>query len=206
GRYPAALGADIREPRLARFFTQEGDHYRVKRELRDLVLFASHSLLKDPPFSRLDLILCRNLLIYLDRELQQHACTVFHYALNPGGYLFLGPSETADNPPNLFRAIDRASRIYQAIGAKGDMASLPRLFSGGRVGEGLQLPVRVQRPPSAFDEARLHREVLERLAPPSVLVDESRRAVHLSEGVGRFLQPSGGPLSDELAELVRPEL
>src|SRR5262249_19555045 len=166
GRYPAALGADISEPRLARFFTQEGDHYRVKRELRDLVLFASHSLLKDPPFSRLDLILCRNLLIYLDRELQQHACTIFHYALNPNGYLFLGSSETADNPRNLFRAIDRVSRIYQSTGAKSDFSAMPRLFGSNRIGEGLPPPAR-PRWPSAFDEARLHREVLERLAPPS---------------------------------------
>jgi two-component system CheB/CheR fusion protein len=206
GRYPVAVEADLSEERVNRFFTKEGDHYRVKRELRDLVLFASHSLLKDPPFSRLDLILCRNLLIYLDRELQQHACTVFHYALNPGGYLFLGSSETADNPPNLFRAIDRGARIYQSIGSKADIATMPRLFVGGRMGDGVQPPMRGPRPPTAFDEARLHREVLERLAPPSALVDEGRRAVHLSEGAGRFLQPSGGLLSDELTELVRPEL
>jgi two-component system CheB/CheR fusion protein len=206
GRYPVAVEADLSEERVSRFFTKEGDHYRVKRELRDLVLFATHSLLKDPPFSRLDLILCRNLLIYLDRELQQHACTIFHYALNPGGYLFLGSSESADSPPNLFRALDRAARIYQAIGSKADIAAMPRLFGGGRVGDGLQPPMRVSRPPSAFDEARLRREVLERLAPPSALVDDRRHAIHLSEGAGRFLQPSGGPLSDELTELVRPEL
>ncbi len=204
GRYPVAVEADVSEERLNRFFGKEGDHYRVRRELRDIVLFATHSVLKDPPFSRLDLILCRNLLIYLDRELQQYACTVFHYALTPGGFLFLGSSESADNPPNLFRPIDRTARIYQAIGSRTYIAMMPPFFEGG--GDGLQAPTRGQRAPSAFDEARLHREMLERLAPPSALVDEGRRAIHLSDGAGRFLQPSGGPLSDELSDLVRPEL
>ena len=99
GHYPAAIEADVSEDRLRRFFVKEADHYRVRQELRDLVLFANHSLLKDPPFSRLDLIACRNLLIYLDRDLQEMACNTFHYALNPDGFLMLGTSETADNPP-----------------------------------------------------------------------------------------------------------
>ena len=94
-----------------------------------MVLFASHSLLKDPPFSRIDLISCRNLLIYLDRDLQQQACSTFHYALNPDGFLFLGSSETADNPPGLFRSVDRKSRIYQSTANPGDKPRLlPRLL------------------------------------------------------------------------------
>lgn len=113
GRYPLAIEADMTEERLRRFFTRENDHYRVRRELRDVVLFAKHSLLKDPPFSRVDLISCRNLLIYLDRELQQQVCVTFHFALRPGGYLFLGSSESADSPVGLFRVIDRDARIYQ---------------------------------------------------------------------------------------------
>src|SRR5262249_22671162 len=96
-------------------------------------------------------------------------------------------------------------RIYQSTGAKSDFSAMPRLFGSNRIGEGLHPPAR-PRWPSAFDEARLHREVLERLAPPSIPVDEKRRAIHRSEGAGRFVQPSGGPPSDELAELVRTEL
>ena len=87
GRYPAAISADVSEERLRRFFTREGEHYRIRREVRDIIVFAAHSLLKDPPFSRIDLISCRNLLIYLDRDLQQQACSIFHYALSPGGFL-----------------------------------------------------------------------------------------------------------------------
>jgi two-component system, chemotaxis family, CheB/CheR fusion protein len=88
GRYPAAIEADVSESRLRQFFMRDGDHYRVRQELRDIVLFALHDVLKDPPFSRLDLVSCRNVLIYLDRELQEQVCSTFHYALNPNGYLF----------------------------------------------------------------------------------------------------------------------
>ena len=116
GRYPLAIEADVKEERLRRFFTREGDHYWVRQELRDMVLFAVHDLLKDPPFSHVDLISCRNLLIYLDRDLQEQVCSTFHYALNPGGYVFLGSSESLDNPPGLFRCVDRTARIYQVHG------------------------------------------------------------------------------------------
>ena len=90
GRFPIAIEADVSEERLRRFFVREGDHYRVRQEVRDSVLFAVHDLLKDPPFSHIDLISCRNVLIYLDREMQEQVCSTFQYALNPGGYLFLG--------------------------------------------------------------------------------------------------------------------
>ena len=121
GRYPLAIEADMKEDRLRRFFTRESDHYRVTRELRDVVLFARHSLLKDPPFSRADLISCRNVLIYLDRELQQQVCATFHFALKPSGYLFLGSSESADSPVGMFRAIDRDARIYQRTSIPSDV-------------------------------------------------------------------------------------
>jgi two-component system, chemotaxis family, CheB/CheR fusion protein len=95
GRFPAAIEADVSEERLRRFFVREDDHYRVRQEVREMVLFADHSLLKDPPFSHNDLISCRNLLIYLDRQLQEQVFNTLYYALNPGGYLLLGPSERA---------------------------------------------------------------------------------------------------------------
>ena len=113
GRYPVAIEADMTEERLRRFFIREGDHFRVTRELRDVVLFAKHSLLRDPPFSRVDLISCRNVLIYLDRDVQYEVCTTFHFALHRSGYLFLGSSENADSPVGAFRPIEREARIYQ---------------------------------------------------------------------------------------------
>ena len=98
----------------------------MTRELRDIVLFAKHSLLKDPPFSRVDLISCRNVLIYLDREVQHEVCTTFHFALHRSGYLFLGSSENADSPVGAFRAIDRESRIYQRTSIPSEVRVRPR--------------------------------------------------------------------------------
>lgn len=207
GQYPAAIEADVSEDRLRRFFVKEADHYRVRQELRDLVLFASHSLLKDPPFSRLDLIACRNLLIYLDRDLQEMACNTFHYALNPDGFLMLGTSESADNPAGQFRTFDRKARIYQSSAAPGELRLLPRLL--GSVAVVHEQAAHPMRPPSTsalLNEAAAHRHALEKLAPPSILVDQSHRVLHMSENAGRFLQPAGGPLSGNVVDLVRPEL
>jgi two-component system, chemotaxis family, CheB/CheR fusion protein len=204
GRYPVAIEADMTEDRLRKFFTREGDALRVTRELRDIVLFAKHSLLKDPPFSRVDLISCRNVLIYLDRELQQHICGAFHFALKSLGYLFLGSSESADAPVGAFRPVDREARIFQRMPMPTEVRVAPRLGAGTF---GLEpLPARAPARFRALSEAGVHREALERLAPPSVVVDESYRVMHLSEQAGRYLQPSGGTLANDITELAREEL
>jgi len=146
-------------------------------------------------------------LIYLDRELQEQVCSTFHYALNPGGFVFLGSSETADNPPGLFRSVDRAARIYQSTAMSGDKPRLlPRLLGPVRVREQVMQLGRTMSPTVALGEAAMHRRAIEQVAPPSVLVDESHRIIHLSENAGRFLMPSGGPLSGDAVDLVRPEL
>jgi len=207
GLYPATIEADVSEERLRRFFVQEGDHYRIRRELRDMVLFAAHNLLKDPPFSRIDLVSCRNLLIYLDRELQQQVSSTFHYALNPNGFLLVGSSEMVDNPPGLFRTVDRRTRIYQSTARPGDRPYLlPPLLGGIRAHGHYGGPGRAVAPGAALNEAMLHRQAIEKVAPPSALVDGLHRLVHLSEHAGRYLQPSGGPLSGDVVDLVRPEL
>ena len=207
GRFPMAIEADVSEERLRRFFTREGDHYRVRQEVRDMVLFAVHDLLKDPPFSHVDLISCRNVLIYLDRELQEQVCSTFHYALNPGAFLFVGSSETADNPPGLFRTVDRGARIYQSTAVAGDKPRLlPRLLGPVRVREQVVQLGRAISPTMALGEAAMHRRALEQMAPPSMLVDESHRVMHLSDNAGRYIMPGGGPLTGDAADLVRPEL
>src|SRR5690348_3871486 len=207
GRFPIAIEADVSEERLRRFFTREGDHYRIRQEVRDIVLFAVHDLLKDPPFSHIDVISCRNVLIYLDRELQEQVISTFHYALNPRGCVFLGSSETAENPPGLFRSIDRTARIYQSTAAPGDKPRLlPRLLGPVRIREQVMQLGRSMSPTVALGEAAMHRRAIEQVAPPSMLIDEAQRVVHLSENAGRFLMPSGGPLSGDEVDLVRSEL
>jgi two-component system CheB/CheR fusion protein len=146
-------------------------------------------------------------MIYLDRELQEQVCSTFHYALNPGKYLFLGASETADNPPGLFQTIDRGVRIYRSTAIPGDRPRLlPRLLGPVRAREQIGHLGRTVSPTLALGEAAMHRRALERVAPPSMLVDESHRVVHLSENAGRFILPSGGPLSGDAVDLVRTEL
>ncbi|MGH6889676.1 MAG: chemotaxis protein CheB [Rhizomicrobium sp.] len=205
GRYPAAIAADMNEERLHRFFTDDGEFYRVKRELRDKVLFASHSILKDPPFSRLDLVSCRNLLIYLEREMQQQVLTTLHYGLNPGGYLFLGSSETADLPAGYFRTVNRDARIFQSTGRSQDqLPALPRLLPSTPALAPLPGADHRERPPQPAQ--MLHRQALETAAPPSVVVDGDWHVIHLSENAGRYLQPAGGALSVDIVDLARPEL
>ncbi|ACB97368.1 chemotaxis protein CheB [Beijerinckia indica] len=206
GRFPATIETDLTEERLRRFFQREGDHYRVRRELRDIVLFANHSLLKDPPFSRLDMISCRNLLIYMDRELQQQVCNTFHYALNPGGFLFLGSSESAEQPSGLFRPIDREARLYRAVPTPNERRpALPILLSSYPIADRGPTTTRVPSHGGNIADAALHRQMLEKIAPPSMLVDMSHRAIHLSENAGRYLHLSGGPVSTDAADMVREE-
>jgi two-component system, chemotaxis family, CheB/CheR fusion protein len=171
------------------------------------MLFAVHDLLKDPPFSHVDLISCRNLLIYLDRVLQDQVCNTFHYVLNPGGFLMLGAAETVDNSPGLFRTIDRNARIYMSIEQTGDKPRLsPRLLGPVTVRDQTALVGRHVSPTVALSEAALHRRILEKVAPPSILVDDTHRVIHLSENAGRYLRPSGGSLSGDVVDLARPEL
>ncbi|WGF90941.1 chemotaxis protein CheB [Marinivivus vitaminiproducens] len=201
GRFPLAIEADVSEERLARFFIREGDHYRVRRELRDILLFASHSLIKDPPFSRLDLISCRNLLIYLDREAQAQVCAIFHYGLRSAGYLFLGAAEHAEQPSHLFQTLDRKAKIYSAVrGRQSEPPTLPMRVSLPEV----PIP-RPSAPPQTSSEFQIHRQALEDLAPPSILVDHTHRVLHLSPTAGRYLQPAGGPFSADVIDLARRE-
>lgn len=203
-RFPRAIEADVSEERLERFFVAEVEHYRLRKEVRDLVLFAHHSALKDPPFMRLDLIACRNLLIYLERELQRQLLALFHYALKPGGYLFLGSAETADGRPELFAVQDRESRVYTAKPRATNTVELlnelprehrPNLPSAKRLGV-----------PRDRSPGTVHASTLEKAAPPSVLVDEEHRIINLSPRAGAFIAPPEGPLSQELPDIVRPEL
>ncbi|HEY1615402.1 MAG TPA: chemotaxis protein CheB [Rhizomicrobium sp.] len=204
GRYPRAIEADISEARSRRFFMHDADHYRVKKDLRDVVLFATHSLLKDPPFSRIDLVSCRNLLIYLERDLQRQACNTLAYALRPGGFMFLGSSEGIESSVNSVRVIDRQARIFQTT--ERTRARLPELARLETTHLSSQQAREASRDRGPRDEQPSHRQALETLAPPSILVDNNNKILNLSESAGRYLLPPGGPLSSDVTELARPEL
>jgi two-component system CheB/CheR fusion protein len=211
GLYPTAIEADVSTERLERFFTLEGNHYRVRRELRDVVLFTHHSVLRDAPFSRLDLIACRNLLIYLEREIQDTVFDVFYYALKPGGYLFLGNAESAESAHELFQTVDKAHHIYRTKPWNREQPHIPTLplSVGSTINGELYSQPHIPRMHSTMEIPRLsddHYKALEVHAPPSVLIDEKYAVLHVSEKAGRYLVQPIGPITTDVLRLVRPEL
>lgn len=204
GIYPGDIETDVSSERLKRFFQKENGGYRIRKEVRELVVFAPHNLLADPPFSRIDLISCRNLLIYLDRSIQNDVVDLFHYALAPDGYLLLGSSESVE-VSELFRAEDKKLCIYRRRNVSAPDLRLP-VFPPSRVSM-------LGGPLSKLEEAQaivpyqaLHQKMLERYAPPSILVDAEDKLVHLSEHAGRYLVHPGGTLTSGVVKLVREEL
>ena len=200
--------ADVSPERLRRFFNREAQGYRVRRELRESILFAVHNVIKDPPFSHLDLVSCRNLLIYLNRSAQTRVMEILHFALNPGGHLFLGAAESAEGLTDLFSTVDKENHIYRSrlVGS--------RLFPVPSPGFGMpQGPIagktKTTREPPALERLSygdLHQRLLEQYGPPSLIVNENYDIVHLSTRAGIYLQLSGGEPSHNLLTLVREEL
>lgn len=204
GVYPASILTDVAPPRLRQYFIRNQTHYKVKKEIREKILFAQHSLLRDPPFSHLHLICCRNLLIYLDRDAQRKILEMFHFALRPGGFLFLGASESADLCADLFTPVDKKNRIYRAMTGSSPARHVPEVPSvneNRRAG----LPVSVTLPRTQ-SFAEVHQRVLEHYAPPSVIVNPNSDIVHMSDRAGQFLRFSGGEPSRNLLSVVVPEL
>ncbi|HEY1402683.1 MAG TPA: PAS domain S-box protein [Pyrinomonadaceae bacterium] len=215
GFYTLNDAADISPERLRRFFTKEGDGFRVRRELREMILFANHNLLKDAPFSHLDLVTCRNLLIYFNDTAQERAMETFHFALNPGSFLLLGASESVDGAGDLYAAVSKDHHIYQSRQAAARIAYPvpdappamryvePKTAAANAAGMSQEQEHRLLERISFGD---LHQQLLEQYAPPSIVVNENHDIVHLSQRAGRFLQVAGGELSKNLLHLIRPEL
>lgn len=226
GLYPETIAADVSPARLRRFFTHESGRYRVRKELREIILFASHNVLKDSPFSRVDLICCRNLLIYLKHEAQQRVFETFHFALRPQGFLFLGNSESAEDFTTLYAPQNKKHRIYTRRDTARSVVpplpvpspsniSFPHTFQGGGsvfshrphlsdAPSGNHHENIPERAPLSFGE--MHLRLLEKFAPPSILVNENYDILHLSENAGRFLQFSGGQPSSNLLKVINPSL
>ena len=203
GFYPNADVADVSEARLQRFFHRAAGGYRIQRELREVVLFANHNLIRDPPFSHLDLIACRNVLIYLNRTVQERAFATFHFALRPGGFLFLGQSESPQGT-DLFLPLDKSAHIFES-----------RTVSSRRplpVSEPTIVPPRGAPRLAEFGlshrliPADLHLRLLEQYAPPSAVVTDEHNVVHLTEGAARYLVVPPGEPSRDITRLARPEL
>ncbi len=209
GLYTLNDAVDVSPERLRQFFTKEGERYRIRRELRELVLFANHNIIKDPPFSHLDLVSCRNLLIYFNGAAQQRVLDVVHFALKPGGYLFLGGAEALERVGDLFLVANKEAHILQSRGSV-VRHSLPvpvPSFSGTGWRQGAPPPVASDLPRrERFAPPDLHLRLLERYAPPSLVINDEHDIVHLSEHAAAYLQLSGGEPSTNLLRVIRPEL
>lgn len=199
GIYPAAGVSAIPPERLRRFFDRIDGSYQVKKELRELIVFASQNLLRDPPFSRLDLITCRNLLIYLDPEAQRRVVALFHFGLREGGHLFLGNAETVGRHENLFETVSKKWRIYRRFGpTRHDIVNFPLLGAHAQLLHA-QEPARPDAEPARAAEIA-RRALLDRYAPASVLIDQKGRILYFHGPTGDYLeQPPGEPTRDLLA-------
>lgn len=205
GQYPAAIEADVTPLRLRRFFDRDpSGQYRIRKEVREKVMFAPHNLLRDPPFSKLDLVCCRNLLIYLDRSIHASVLEAFHFALRPGGYLFLGSSESVDTTAELYAVVDKKHRIFRSMATSRTPRPLPHLDTAPAPARPLAaLDAGTSTRPHSPGE--LHRRLVARYAP-TVLVDADGDVLDVSPEAARYLHVPGGEPSLHLANLVQPEL
>jgi two-component system CheB/CheR fusion protein len=206
GRYPEALMDGVSAARRERFFTFDSGSYVVSKALRDLCIFSSHSITRDPPFSRMDLVSCRNLLIYFGPELQRRLIPLFCYALRPRGFLFLGMSETIGQFSELFTPLDKKHCVFQAREA--DVSARLQLFSKGWLRTSLT-GHHADRP-SALAGSDLRRSVeariADRFAPPHVVVNEDGDIVYFSARTGKYLEASAGAPNLHLLTMARAGL
>jgi two-component system, chemotaxis family, CheB/CheR fusion protein len=209
GVYTLNDAADVTPERLHRFFEKHEHGYQVRKEIREMILFVNHNVIKDPPFSRLDLVTCRNMLIYLNQTAQLRVMETLHFALNPGRYLFIGPSESVESAAELYVPVSKEFHIYQTRPVLTRSIPVPDLvtsfkFERPQITETALLKEKKAAERMTYIE--LHQQLLESYAPPSVVVNQEYDLVHLSERAGRYLHHSGGEPSKNLLKLIKPEL
>ena len=208
GIYPDGIAVDVSHERLARFFIKEDGHYRLKKEIRELVVFAPQNVCKDPPFTKLDLLSCRNVLIYLNAALQRRLLSVFHYALKPDGLLFLGPSEGIGEMRDSFAVVDKKAKIFRRTG-RAPALQPPLEFATGAM-EMNAVPVPVAETfgpvPPPRQTAVFEKMLLGRFAPASVIVNERGDISFIHGRTGNFLEPASGRPNNNVVEMAREGL
>jgi two-component system CheB/CheR fusion protein len=206
GRYPAPLLESVSPARRRRFFVQEGGALVVAKEVRELCIFSPHSVIRDPPFSRIDLVSCRNLLIYFGADVQGQVIPTFHYALRPGGFLFLGTAENVSQFGDLFAPIEKRHRIFQRRATA--VASLPMLPLPHSSREGNIVSLAPRRSPLSGLALRhaVDQQVLEQFAPAHVVVNRDGDVVYFSSRTGKYLEVPAGSPTRQLLTMARREL
>lgn len=207
GVYPPNVAADISAERLTRFFIREDAGYRIKKDIREVIVFAVQNAIKDPPFTKLDLVSCRNLLIYLETELQLRLIETFHYALKPGGMLFLSPSESIGNQTDLFKPVNKKWKIFQTTASASPLRpAMPGAFfrSGEQTEKGLDGALKKAHKADFGEIAE--RALLQSYAPPSVVTDERGNILYVHGDTGKYLRPAPGQASLNVTEMAREGL
>ena len=205
GVYPQNIVADVKPERLSRYFSKVEGGYRVATEIREMVVFAPQSLIMDPPFTKLDLLSCRNLLIYLAPEMQKKLIPLFHYTLNPGGVLFLGSAETVGNFTDLFASLGGKTRLYQRAetAARLEPIEFPPAFTPPMPAETESRPG-TKAPPSL--QSLADQLILEGYAPPAVLVNDKGNILYVSGRTGKYLEPAAGKANWNIFAMAREGL
>ncbi len=207
GLYPPNIVQDMSAERLRRFFSKEEAGYRVKKEIREMVVFAVQNVIKDPPFTKLDLLCCRNLMIYLEADLQSRLIPAFHFALKPGGVLFLSPSESIGNHTDLFKPLHRKWKLY---GATPSIASTRAMLADGmnwsadKTGKAAETKMSNNKPGLFSELAK--QQLLQSYAPASVVTNPKGDLLYVHGEIGRFLRPAPGEVSLNIVDMTRDEM
>lgn len=207
GLYSESIAAEVSPKRLTRFFAKVDERtYQINKQVRETVTFAAQNLISDAPFTRLDLICCRNLLIYLEPDVQKKVVTLFHFALNPGGFLFLGSSETIGRQIELFETLSKQSRLFRRIGlARPDRVDFPIGATTEVCGPGRRPALAAGARPVDFGEVT-QRLLLEHFAPAAVLINRKYEIVYYFGPCGRYLEPPTGQPTHDLSRMAREGL
>ena len=206
GLYPDAALRDVSDERRRRYFVKTDRGYRINKTVRDLCVFVQHDLARDPPFSKLDIVSCRNVLIYFEQALQKRIVPSFHYSLNQPGYLLLGHSESISGFGQLFSVVDKASKIFARTALASTLRFAPR-FDPRRVERPVVEPDTRAQASGKVDVAKhLDRLLLARYAPPGVLINERMEIVQFRGQTGSFLQPAPGDPQSDVIKMARPGL
>jgi chemotaxis methyl-accepting protein methylase/PAS domain-containing protein len=205
GVFPDNITADVSPERLGRFFAKEERGHRVRKEIREMVIFAPQNLIMDPPFTKLDLLICRNLLIYLTPEVQKKLMPLFHYSLSPGGLLFLGSAETIGGATDLFAPLSGKSRLFRRTesGLRPEPVDLPSSFSASPSREPEVRPA--TKPPLSL-QSLADQLVLQRYSPPALLVNDKGDIFYISGHTGKYLEPAAGKANWNLFAMAREGL
>jgi two-component system CheB/CheR fusion protein len=205
GFYPVNITADVSPERLRRFFIQEDNGYRVSKEIREVITFATQNVIRDPPFTKLDILICRNLLIYLEPELQKKLLPLFHYSLNPGGVLFLGNAETISTFTDIFSPLHAKSRIFRRRESvlRSEPVKIPAMFVSALPG----VPKELKMPSTSVNIQSLVDQLLLRsYSPPAVLVSNQGDILYISGRTGKYLEPAAGKANMNIFAMAREGL